>query len=371
MILFARMYKKPYWIVSACNGFLGFLLYNLLLFRCIPGKTRLFSEIILVLFLLIIGGLFTFLGDTDKDRTLYNIILNTLFSLELYWLFSEGVHKVSASLIKAVLLVGITVIVGYGFKVFGRKAGNPKIQKRIESERWNKIANFGYQIAVVFYLILLVYSAIDEPAFVKKKAATSSVPQIEDIVEEDIEHNMDTLILLKEDSWPSLPEAEKVRVLQTVADIQVTTLGVPFSVTVVADHDDVVPALALACYIDEDHSVYMKEDHLTNYSAKECVDSIAHEVYHAYQHAMLEAYDSLDPAYQNLLLFDPLRYYQAELDQYIGAEDINNSDDYHEYKGQLLETHARNYASIATENLFETVERYINAGSMGSIRRQN
>lgn len=333
------------------------------MFRCIPGKSRLFSEIILVLIIIVMGALFTFLNDSYEDRTLYNIILTTLFCLEMYWLLSDGVYKVSANLIKAVILVGVVVVVGYGFKVFSRKARNPKIQERIEAERWNKITNFGFQIAVIFYLILLVYSAIDDPIFARTKAATSSVPAIEDIVAEDIEHNIDTLLLLKDDSWSSLPESEQVRVLQTVADIQVTTLGVPYSVTVVADHDGVVPEPASACYIDEDHSLYLAEGQLRRYSARENVNSVCHEVFHCYQRELCNAVESLDPVYRDLLLFDPVRYYRAEWEDYIGAEDIQDMQDYEEYRGQFLESDASSWASVSTENLFETLESYIDVSS--------
>ena len=362
MILFARMYKKPYWIAVLCAGILGVLLYNLFLFRSMPGKTRTVSELILILCVVGIGGFFGILSDSDRERTLYNVLINTLFSLEMYWLFSRGFYCVPSSMIKAFLLVQALIIVCYGYKVLSPRIRDPKVRERIKSERWNKIFDFGYQIAIIFYLVMLVYAAIEEPAFVKKKAATSSVPDVQEAVEAHMDDNMDTLVLLSDDLWSELPQSEQIRVLQTVADIETTYMGLPFALKVVLDDGSEVPAKAMACYRDSEHTIYLAENHLLAYDSKECVNSVCHEAYHAYQHVMLSAYDSLDPEYQNLLIFDSLRYYKAEFapGQYVGSDE---NDDYDEYMKQLCEVNAREWADSATEDYFEKIDNYMETHS--------
>lgn len=355
MFIFKRMHRKPYWMSILIISIFAILIYNLTLFRSIPGKSRLVSELLLCLTMVVVGTIFGYCNDSDKDRRLVNVILMALFGLELFWFLSSSYLRIPSALYKSMMCIHIALFLIYGIHIFRTPIKESAIRKKVMHARRMKVLDFGLTSFTLCVSVMLVYSAIDSPVLVHKKAATSSVEDVEEAVVENIYNAMDTLVLLTDDTWPTLDESDKIRVLQTVADIETTYMGLPYRVTVVVDNEHAVPVGALACYSNESHTIYLAKSHLAD-SGEELCNSVCHEACHAYQYELLSAYDSLDPEYKNLLIFDSIRYYAAELSQYVGSDE---NDDVEEYAQQLCEVNARKWAATSTEDYFDKIEMYL------------
>ena len=86
----------------------------------------------------------------------------------------------------------------------------------------------------------------------------------------------------------------------------------------------------------------------------EAVDTLCHEVRHAYQHDSVDAFLSLDKEYQQLVIFDDMRAFYENLEDYQSAM----RDGFEEYENQTVEADSRKYAEERTAFYFETVEKY-------------
>ena len=149
--------------------------------------------------------------------------------------------------------------------------------------------------------------------------------------------NLDKLKNLKIVYWKKLDDKEKLSLLQYIADIQCVKLGIPNVSVTISDLDNRLYGL----YSQQDHVVYINESVLEeDLTVKERITSVIHEVYHAYQHAVIEVYEKADAPTKKLALFKDAVQYKKEFEHYAnGLED--NLDI---YVNQKCEEDAREYA---------------------------
>lgn len=144
-------------------------------------------------------------------------------------------------------------------------------------------------------------------------------------------------ILLDEDTWMDLDDTEKVKVLEAYANQKAKELGIAHPLELVsAELENKVQGL----YRHGEHRIYVSEACI-RLSLPVClVEIVAHEVRHAYQYNLAEAYMHTDEEYRHLLLFESAEAYADGLVNYISAEEDSEG-----YFSQRVEADAREYAA--------------------------
>ena len=159
-----------------------------------------------------------------------------------------------------------------------------------------------------------------------------------------IAENREILCGLLPERWNRLTAAEKQELLQTAANTEANYLGIPKPLSVaVLD----LEAGTRGRYVLQDHEIQIDEDHVENSSVQEVLGTLCHEAYHAYQIAMVEAFQEAGVEKQSLLLFRRAEIYQEELGRYQKGE-----KDYGRYYNQKLEEDARRYSASAVEDWY-------------------
>lgn len=159
--------------------------------------------------------------------------------------------------------------------------------------------------------------------------------------------HLEELRKLEEDTWETLDRAERLDLLQTVANIEDTYLGLPHELFVTAGD---LPESIAGQYDDGTHTITLDADYLMNRLARDVLDTVCHEAYHAYQHRLCDAYDSLDSDFKGLLLFYRTEKYTVDFKNYYSG------DDFDAYYSQQVEVDARNYAADAVEDYYAKIE---------------
>ena len=178
----------------------------------------------------------------------------------------------------------------------------------------------------------------------------ATVPQVN---AQTITGNMETVLLLQEEEWAKLDIQQRLDVLQTVANIEATHLGLPHELNVVAKPLDQTVAGA---YTDPTHTIFVNVDYLSEGSAHAFVKVIAHEAYHAYEHRLVDLYDNAEPQERNLLLFHRLETYKYNFSHY-----IDNQEDADAYAAQAIEIDSNTYGEEAVRDYYHAIEDFLNA----------
>ena len=120
--------------------------------------------------------------------------------------------------------------------------------------------------------------------------AKSTLPSVSQ--EATIANNIDCLSRLNDSDWFSLSFEEKLDVLQAVANIECRYLGISHELNVVAK--DMEQGTILGSYSDRTHTISVSVKSLMYDNPYELVDTICHEAYHAYQHCLVDMYNTCD-----------------------------------------------------------------------------
>lgn len=148
--------------------------------------------------------------------------------------------------------------------------------------------------------------------------------------------HQDRLLCLQQDRWEDLTPLQRLDVLQTVANIEQSALGLPHSLRVVAD--DLEPQLN-GYYEDEVHRIVVSLDNLLDQPASKSLTTVCHEAYHSYEYNLVERYAAASEQERTQPEYAPAQTYAREFDHYIsGEEDMDG------YYRQRCEQDARAYA---------------------------
>ena len=174
------------------------------------------------------------------------------------------------------------------------------------------------------------------------------------LLEQDtIKNNVDILDQLWPNQWEKLSLSEKASVLQVVANIERTYLGLPHELRV---KTDILDDDTLGSYNRISHQITVDAAYLEDESPEEILGTIAHECYHAYQHMLVDLYIDSDERYKELQIFYDVRKYAEEFSSYEDGG-IDN-ENFHKYYIQSVEIDARNYAVDAVDDYYAKLEEY-------------
>lgn len=312
------------------------------LFRCLPALTYLQSMLILgaLLFMSIIlfGLVFS------CDRTQWSAFFACTIPYGVYTvLVYRNTFKVRISVL---LILGIILSGFFCVRIlFRRSASGSRTRMLLQRAYrclWGTSSIMAIASVCLCVPLLLQQMFTGGILYSSVKAETSFQP-----VEEMLEENMDTLLLLREEKWSGLSSDEKLSVLQTVANIERNYLGLPNELNVTANvlNDDL-----LGQYNDTTHTIIISLDVVEQSEARECLRTVTHECFHSYQARVVDVFKAASKENRKLRLFEAAQAYDQEYAHYDdGSSDIEG------YWNQALEEDARAYAYEAVLFYYQVI----------------
>lgn len=322
------------------------LIWFRLIFRVLPDMTFSQSKWILRGMMLVcvsIGVLLTW----KRRRNSLSVMINILFPLELYALvaFWREIRTLSIVL----LVISIILCVAYIYLIFSYKIPQRKDPRIVLKRRAVRSALGARTIVVVVMAALIIPLGgnvlFNNSIFSSNQKATRGT----DSNEYTIANNIEVVSNLREEVWETLSIEEKMYTLQTIANIESHYLGLPHELNLQIESLD---ENVLAHYVDSTHSISLNINYFDD-TAHEILDSLCHEAYHAFQHRLVEAYDSVDPEYQNLMIFNNAEQFKEEFQHYTRGQ-----DDFFEYFLQGCEETARVYSASAVQDYYRKIDLY-------------
>ena len=334
-------------------GLLSMVWYRSLLFRRIPDCSD--EQSILVLWLLlaffvILGFLFT----APTHRNTVNLVITLLIPYEVYATISLGKYFLPGIYCSAAIGAVLSILLALWVLLTPIK--QTANRKRTVLRRLYQTAVNTRVVVPTCMSSILVFCAITQLNGGIPVAMNVS-PSIDESVESDtIANHIETLCLLRTETWAGLSPEERLSVMQVVANIERRYLGLSSALVV---KTDVLDADTFSTYENVTHQITIDIGHLENDPPGETLNSVAHECYHAYQHALVELYQDSNEEYRSLQIFNTAREY---LDEYLDYADGGSTEqEFMEYYFQTVEMTARAYADDAVDEYFTKIDVYLAA----------
>ncbi len=324
------------------------LFYKSFLFRHIDSFSLRESRYILAA-LVVVTSLIGILLEYKSHRDYLSIAMNSAAGLGIYTILTY--LPIKPRLIFNVIMVSGTLAIIYSLDVICHRIRNRKKFKTILFRRLCR-AGKGSALILCTGLTVIMVSIAANTVFGSFLITPSVKPTNQaDGSEETIAGNMDTLVLLKADTWKELSVSDKVSVLQCVANIEQNYLGLPHELNVGAAN---LREGVAGSYSDTDHEIYVSIDSLLNDSAVSCVDTIAHEAYHALEYREVDAYLSASEEEKSLIMYYDATVYMDEFRDY-----ADSCKDLEQYASQKCESDARDYAHDATYDYVKKITDHL------------
>lgn len=324
--------------------------YKNIFFRCLGNMTLTQSR--LVLWGLIVAGVTAgILLNWKRRRCGISVVADLLVPYGAYTVFTY--LPIRAIFIETIIAVGLIASVIFTIMIMGRKILNTANHTRIIGRRVQHSMRctqtcMALSMAVIMLTLGIggVFGSAIMWATPEKTSGNSSTPYAT-----NISNNMETVLKLQEDVWNDLTVQERLNVLQTIADIERNYLGISNELNVGTAN---LSEELLGYYDDRTHEVIISMDSLLYDDVYEVLDTLCHEVYHSYQHRLVDAYVAADTQTQNLRVFKNASYYLEEFSDY-----KSGTEDFCSYYAQECESDAREYAESSVLDYYYRIYEYL------------
>lgn len=304
----------------------------------------------ILLWSLLVG--FVLLGTAATYKTRRNhlsVLVNVALPFEIYTVLSYKDYlswQTTACLITASILSTAYILIISTEKIPCRQLRHIIIKRRITK------CLLGTRTIIACCFLFIVLSVASTTLF-GTSLTKSSINAYKDDGNDTwtIANNIEQVCLFSEERWHSLSNKEKTTAMQVIANIECRYLGLPHELTVVTAP---LGENAAASYDDRTHIITINIKHFEESDPLDIIDSICHEAYHAYQHRLCDAYDSVDDQYKSLLGFYDVTFYKQEFAHY-----TNGSGNFYEYYFQHCETKARDYASDSVDEYKHRIQNHL------------
>lgn len=211
-----------------------------------------------------------------------------------------------------------------------------------------------YMTVVPCFFAIFVYS-LTSPSFhaAEKKLNQLISQETEMEVEQEdpadpYRDNLGLLLQFKEDNWKKLNLDEKVSAVQLFCNFEAGRLGIPqIQVTVKSLNHG---SGTLGEYSDDDGSLCIDLQMVSDAEAEQAIEGVSHETYHAMQHFLIRNVDWESDA-SKTAYFQEARAWKENTNNYKGTW----SDGYIAYSSQPLEKDAFKYAEEETARVLSYI----------------
>lgn len=336
------------WVDYLLYLFATFICYNSLIFRSLPNFTYFQSKIFLWV-LIAISNLGFLLILYRKERTSWTVAMTIVTPFGFYTTFAY--INTFGTLLKVILCAALILWGLFVFFIFSRKSNQGISFRKVVQWRVNRSVFLLHTFTTFGFLLIIGW--ISFQSVLGPHIIDSSVNPLKgkESEQQTISNNIETILLLQEEKWVELTVQEKIDVLQVVANIEVRFLGLPNELVVGVSNlsDDTT-----ARYNDNIYTVSIDLNYLETETAYDVLCSCLHEVYHSYQHRLVEAYNTVDENLKTLQIFRSAEKYNEEFLNYDDGE-----EDYYSYYTQNCESDAREYAINAANDYYNRIDEYL------------
>lgn len=336
------IWEHIFWVLIA------WIWYKNILFRCIGSHSLAESRWILwgiVAASCLVGIVF----EMKNNRNGLSVFCNLMLGFGLYTVLAY--IQIRKTLIIVTLSVVAVLSVAFATLVMIRKIKNKRKTRKII--HWWIVRSFmgaKQLLAIGLAFIILISGAGTFFGSGIMNASEKPATQ-ENINEQTIANNIETVLLLQDELWETLTVQQRLDVLQTIANIEQRYLGLPNELTVCAAN---LREGVLAYYTDNTNEIVISIDSLLNDASWALLDSVCHEAYHSYQHRLIDAYNGANDAAKSLRIFRKATSYADEFSDYISGE-----VDFCGYYFQDCESDARDYADDAVLDYYTRISEYL------------
>lgn len=270
-----------------------------------------------------------------RKRELFHVLVLSMAPLAIRQITLMRNYSLIAMFICAGIVLALTIAIVV-FIIRSRK--KKSVAFIIEKARNTGAILLSFVFTVTVFLDLCIPSI--ETRQIKPNMSDTEIKESVYLVSDD------DLDLLNSDAWYNLSSKEKSHILLSIATEMSEEMGIEtpslFLEAEALDND-------AAYYVESDNSIHIWEQYIEHVSAAEATNVVLHELYHAYQHSLINSsainWDS--PDIQTNAYFKTIWQWKQESDSYIQGDrwDVN----YDAYYDQTLESDARDFAEIFTQ----------------------
>lgn len=321
--------------------------YRTILFRPVFALSSRQSKVLL--WVLVVGCVLVgYLLSRRTRRNGLNASLTVLFPFEVYAMLTYGRYFPRIAL--GALAVGGVLALAYGLWVLLSPIRRPEERRTILLRRTAVVLLGGRTILCACTLVILGMALAAAMRGGVLLMPSQRAEDGYDGTEDTISGHIEELTQLQAEVWAELPMSERLDLLQTVANIERTYLGVPHELRLgAAELEEGV----MGRYNSVTNQIVLSLEHLAEDDAGDILDTVLHECYHAYQHSLVELYGQSPERYRDLQLFSAAQDYAEEM------RDYQDGEDFSAYYSQRMERDARVYAEAGVTDYGERIAAYL------------
>lgn len=346
-----KLSPETYIFLSIFSAFISMIIYRSTIFRCISFNTFVESKVKLWLIwgaCLVVTYLLTF----RRRRNYFSLFTNTVLPFGIYSAMAyDDLHYVVLLAVAFSILI-LCGLYGLAMIIVSKVPDDFDKLLKILKIKTLHFLNGVKSIVAVCLSVLLVYIsglyAFDSPSLIP---AVKPAAAIEKNKAEIVEKNMPLISKIDESIWKNLTLEERLNTMQILANVEKVHLGISHEINVRTD------SLGWGTYGTYDfnkHEVTINTQVLMDDDSTDAVTTLCHELRHAFQHDSADAFLSLDEEYQQLAIFDDMRDFYENFEDYQSAA----RDGFEEYENQTVEADSRKYSEERTAFYFQTVDKY-------------
>ena len=317
-----------------------------LLFCCLSGFT--YSESLLILGLIILLVTVAGIAMTWKDKKSF---LNILGHIITAWGIYTAIAYLDFFKTRLILIGGITLVITILMilLILFYKMKRPMKRKRVIRRKMRMVIRCVHRnviISMVIFVFPIVISSFFRGTILNAEVEATRVYG----EEHSLDANMEIIADIDPERWERLDLQQRLNVCQTIINCEAYSLGLSHEVSVgVVEMKEAI----VGGYDAVRHHIAIDINHLRNEHSYEILNTLIHEITHAYQHEQVHLYQTLDEKYRNLALFSDASVYVKEFANY-----QNTEDGVEEYYNQKVEADAREAAEIKSTAYIQWINEY-------------
>ncbi len=208
-------------------------------------------------------------------------------------------------------------------------------------------------LASLFTLVPVAYKTITgQPMYLPdvKAASASEQYRLSDYTEK--------IAAAGTDDWRTLSTKEKLDVLQTVANLERTSLGINHELNVGSEYMENAER-TVANYSVVRHEIVINQKFLESEAdGYKMIGTVCHEAYHAYSYQLIELYEKVSDDDRRLMCFRKTEQYIKEFSEYKDAYSYG----YDAYAAQRVESDANEHAASSLLVYTRAIQEYLEGG---------
>ena len=286
----------------------------------------------------------------NHRRNSINAAINVLLPLVLYT-FATYFQELCAFIIIA-SLIGITGSIAYILMTLKYSKSKARLKNRSFNKK--RFCALGARTIITSCCSLVViYITGTAVTGIQLYRPTTEASDTSSGFIEYLDGNSDTFDLLEESKWQTLPNNQKLDVLQMVCNGERIRLGIQSSIRIKSRYFE---NNLLGSYVKADQTIIINTKLLKEGTAEEVMACTTHECFHSLQYDLVALYDSVPDEKKKLMIFNTVEKYKTEFSNYKDGY----CADFDDYYDQSVEEDARSYSNYAPDVYLERAGKHKN-----------